>query len=800
MRRLAFSLVELLVALAVGSLLLVGASRLLATTVRTSKTEGATFRSQQEALAALEGLEKETQGKGVGAVLPGSGENLLSLVLLGGNGHPVLIKGYSASGFRIAASSQPEFQPGDTILLRNAAGQAALLSVTELTQLDPDTWEVSLGGCQNPVIWSENARAFKAETLTLEYASGTLKLTTKDGTVEVAQIPEFKVSYVYRTPDGQETLSTAYQGLTLNTGAKLAAVSLFAKGYLAGNRALTARFHVPRTATEVIACGAQNPSQGLGVVTVVVSPAPPGGGDLTLGATSYTRNFRNTSTFNDVPAGPLSITAREVWTDALTAWAPSPASWTGRLYSFYPLTVAVQYAIVPGTIAFSASGFPADGSTTVSAGPYSASLGGGGTQSVSAMPGVYGTSASAEVSVSRSQGSVSWTEVYTLQSVSPAQATVRSYGTVSVSATYSGPLPGTLCYDGNCQQASPGRYTAPGESVVRTWTNTYTQSCPSGQTGSITVTEQWRTVKYWTPGEGGLSSRGTLNFQSATRDEMVSSQEQNNCTTPPPSSTTPPPSSTTPPPPSTTPPPPSTNPPPSRQSGTLVLEAVLATPLGGDPNPDIEAGGLRMYRHQTWGRASYTVPAGTYNVTARSISKEFTRNGLTYRAEYTATVSPASVTVPAGGTASATATYTATPGTFCDFTGCRSVLPGVHYPSGNSCQSTNTYDSTDFGDYYLIVRTFERRCWFAEYDPNIYPVSSNQTVRATGVQSPWLITAHRHTVERKSKSDVSTTVITDILNEFQWRYDPVRDNWEVSCNRATDYVAGTTTTFPEGCW
>lgn len=442
MRRLAFSLVELLVALAVGSLLLVGASRLLATTVRTSKTEGATFRSQQEALAALEGLEKETQGKGVGAVLLGSGENLLSLVLLGGNGHPVLIKGYSASGFRIAASSQPEFQPGDTILLRNAAGQAALLSVTKLTQLDPDTWEVSLGGCQNPVIWSENARAFKAETLTLEYASGTLKLTTKDGTVEVAQIPEFKVSYVYRTPDGQETLSTAYQGLTLNTGAKLAAVSLFARGSQAGNRALTVRIYVPSTVAEAAPCGAQNPSLGLGVVTVVVSPAPPGGGDLTLGATNYTRNFSYTTTFNDVPAGPVSLTAREVVRQpdpqVTSIWAPNPYTWTGTLYSFYPLTLQVSYSEVPGTVVIDFPGLPQGATVPVYGLPGVTEARGG--QGLSVPPGLYRVSVPQEVEAVSPEGCRTF---YQATGTTSRDVAVSSRQTSSLSFAYA-PVSGCL--------------------------------------------------------------------------------------------------------------------------------------------------------------------------------------------------------------------------------------------------------------------------------------------------------------------------------------------------------------------
>ena len=71
---------------------------------------------------------------------------------------------------------------------------------------------------------------------------------------------------------------------------------------------------------------------------------------------------------------------------------------------------------------------------------------------------------------------------------------MRSYGSASVTAAYTGPLPGTLCYDGSCRQAAPGYYTAPGESVIRTWTENRTEDCPPGYTGSVTITERWQTV------------------------------------------------------------------------------------------------------------------------------------------------------------------------------------------------------------------------------------------------------------------------------------------------------------------
>ncbi|WP_022799499.1 hypothetical protein [Thermus islandicus] len=139
--------------------------------------------------------------------------------------------------------------------------------------------------------------------------------------------------------------------------------------------------------------------------------------------------------------------------------------------------------------------------------------------------------------VSRSQGSVSWTGIYTLQSVSPAQATVRSYSSATVTATYTGPLPGTLCYDGSCRQAAPGYYAAPGDEVLATWTKTRTEDCPSDLKGTVTVTEYWRKLKTWSPSAGGLSSRGTLTFTSTTRDEMYDVQRERDCTPRDPSST-----------------------------------------------------------------------------------------------------------------------------------------------------------------------------------------------------------------------------------------------------------------------
>jgi hypothetical protein len=436
------------------------------------------------------------------------------------------------------------------------------------------------------------------------------------------------------------------------------------------------------------------------------------------------------------------------------------------------------------------------------------------------LPGVYGTSASAEVSVLRSQGSVSWSEIYTLQSVSPAQVTLRSYGSASVSAAYTGPLPGTLCYDGSCQQAPPGPYTAPAEQVLNTWTDTYTRPCAQGETGSVTVTEWWQSVKYWTPSAGGLSSRGTLRFTSAVRDEMLDYREYPNCTVPPPS-TTGSPSTTTGQSTTTTGSPatttgrsttttgwsttttaiPSTT--TQQPMGNLTLTAVLATPLGGDPDPDVEADGSITIPKRTWGSSTYQVPAGVYTVSARPISGGFTSQGRSYTAQYTPSVSQASVLVPPGGTGGSTVTYTVVNGTFCDYGGCRSVRPGVYdgtpAPPGDP---QTQYDSTEGDTHWYITWVTETYETFVHYFDPPYGVSSGQTVNAPHTTYGGLV-YHRITTTKKDKRTGETTTVMDVEHHFDYEY--IRKDtqycWAMTYSRSIDRVSGYDTgdQYPNTC-
>ena len=347
---------------------------------------------------------------------------------------------------------------------------------------------------------------------------------------------------------------------------------------------------------------------------------------------------------------------------------------------------------------------------------------------------------------------------------------MRSYDNTSVTATYTGPLPGTLCYDTNCQQAAPGYYAAPAEEVVSVWTNTYTKPCPPNYRGDITVTEQWQTVKYWTPSEGGLSSRGTLSFTSKTRDERVDYQEDpSNCV----------------------------------PLGYLRLNVILATALGGDPDPDVKANGPENRSKTTWGTSTYEVQTGTYTISANNIGKGFTSQGLSYQAEYTPSISQASVDIPLGQTRESTVTYTVVNGTFCDYEGCQSVRPGIYSGSGGKAgEPQEKYNREDMGDYWSITRTTSTYRTYVHYYNSPYAVSSGETVNASYTYHSGL-TYHHYILENKDKETEETKTIVDVEHWFGYGYIDRGGGycWAMTYSRAKDNITkyDTGDQYPNTC-
>jgi hypothetical protein len=423
MKRKGLALIELLVAISVGLAVIGGAFLTLRQAARSLSTEQKIVLSQDQGARVLQGLSGELKDRPAAFLLPGASEQGAGLVALVGNGWPVISDGYSPQKIRITGGV-PDLQVGAPATLVSPTGEVfyinALASVTPI-DATAGVYELDFGNnCGNPLSFVQGMRVYKADTLVIAKTSGGLQIEGASlGRQQVVALKDFTLRYVYSSPE-KETLSSTYQGASLPDGSRLTALAFQATGTTEASRAYTARIPLKSGTLEVrnvVTCGgATTPRAGTGVVTIVVNPAPPGGGDVTLLASGYTRTTRYSYTFRDVPVGNVEAQSRVVWVDSLTAWTPDPSGGPevvsvqrGVLYTFAPLTFTVSYSIVPGSLTFSASGFPADGRATVSAGSYSATLGGGSSRTVSALPGVYETSASQEVSVSRSQNSVSWT-------------------------------------------------------------------------------------------------------------------------------------------------------------------------------------------------------------------------------------------------------------------------------------------------------------------------------------------------------------------------------------------------------
>ncbi|MDW8358469.1 hypothetical protein, partial [Thermus sp.] len=98
------TLTEVLLALALA--VIVGGSAVIPMnrTSRVGVEEKQILIAQNQVYTGLTGLEKELKGKNILSVLPGSGEDTVSMVVTEGTGFPVLESGFSPTAFRMAVT------------------------------------------------------------------------------------------------------------------------------------------------------------------------------------------------------------------------------------------------------------------------------------------------------------------------------------------------------------------------------------------------------------------------------------------------------------------------------------------------------------------------------------------------------------------------------------------------------------------------------------------------------------------------------------------------------------------------
>ncbi len=364
MKRTGLALIELLVAIAIGLAVMGGALLTLRQAARSLSTEQGVALSQDQAARVLQGLSGELKSRPAAFLLPGASEQGASLVTLVGNGWPVIPAGYSSQRVRITGGA-PDLQVGAPAVLVSPTGEVfyinALASITPIN-VAAGVYELGFdSNCGNPLSFVQGMRVYKADTLTIAKTPGGLEISgTSLGTQQVLALRDFTLRYVYSSPE-RETLSPTYQGASLPDGSRLTALAFQATGTTEASRAYTARISLRSGTVEVrnvVTCGGTTPPPaGTGVVTIVINPAPPGGGDVTLLASGYTRTIRFSYTFRDVPVGNVEVQSRVVWVDPLTAWTPDPSGGPdvvsvqrGVLHTYQPLRFVVSYSVVPATL------------------------------------------------------------------------------------------------------------------------------------------------------------------------------------------------------------------------------------------------------------------------------------------------------------------------------------------------------------------------------------------------------------------------------------------------------------------
>ena len=194
-------------------------------------------------------------------------------------------------------------------------------------------------------------------------------------------------------------------------------------------------------------------------LTVSMTGLPAGvDGDATAsGPGGFYQSLTSGQVFHGLePGSGYRVTARNVWSDALTEWQPTPADQSFDLVSYHPYTASVAYAYVPCALAVNVVGLPAGTAADVTvSGPAGFSRHLTGNASWPAVrPGNY--SASGNIV---SAGGYD----YEVASVNPDPAACKSGDSQTITVTYA-KMVGSIVTD---VSGPPGDSPAPGVSLLR---------------------------------------------------------------------------------------------------------------------------------------------------------------------------------------------------------------------------------------------------------------------------------------------------------------------------------------------
>lgn len=248
-RRQGFTIIEILIALAIFGILIAIASGAIVQYLRIQSDQEAVTSAQARLRRVTELISQEMRGAVFGSIIADDVDNnydsdadsISFLLLDGGAGYPVLPHDSgNNNSFKPAAnleisSSSPDtaslgIATGDELLMVNANGEALLFVAGNVTKNGSADWRIVHPSCSNSIDYTPNTLLFKVRTFAVRHDLASKTLFARENGLEQAlawNISEFKIDYVYENA-GAVSTETDYTARALPSGATLQRLQIVA--------------------------------------------------------------------------------------------------------------------------------------------------------------------------------------------------------------------------------------------------------------------------------------------------------------------------------------------------------------------------------------------------------------------------------------------------------------------------------------------------------------------------------------------------------------------------------------------
>ncbi len=210
-----FTLVELLIALAIFGIVIAVASGAIIQYMRVQSDQEAVTSANAKLRRVTELVSQEMRsavlGGIVGSPYASDADSISFLLMDGGAGYPVLPHSSgNPANFRtdndlnISSSALTNAElgidAGDMLLMLNASGNALLFRAGQVDQPSAVDWRIRHPGCDNTIDYTANTLLFKVRTFAVRYDAASDTLFAQEGAGEQTlawNITDFRIDYIY---------------------------------------------------------------------------------------------------------------------------------------------------------------------------------------------------------------------------------------------------------------------------------------------------------------------------------------------------------------------------------------------------------------------------------------------------------------------------------------------------------------------------------------------------------------------------------------------------------------------------